>query len=202
MKVVSLVEIIIVIGLVTIAWIGGLAIIQKNHEERGEQSYTCVDSSCYKKELSTNKSFDEKNIVTVEPPIPKPEPVVVKEEVVENHYHFKELNTGLMAFAGLGAFALSIFILYKILGFGRRTFVLSKAKRKSAQIISEFDSIVDDARAYLDYNKKIVEQMTFNRLLVEINQGNPSVSQLMLSNQIMNDKLNFIERKMINDFKN
>jgi hypothetical protein len=206
-KMISILEVFIMLAIAVVCMIVAGAMVQNKHESQPEASYKCVDSSCYKKELDTSKEFDEKSIVAsnkkpVEIVEPKPEPVVVKEEVIENHYHFQELNTGLMAFAGLGGAALSFFILYKIIGFGRTSFVLAKAKKKSNQLLAEFDNVVDDVKRSIDYNKKIVEQVAFNNLLLQINKNNPAVSPLIVSNQMMKDKLIFIERKILNDFKN
>jgi hypothetical protein len=206
-KLISILEVFIMLAIAVGFMIGAGVVAQNKHESKPEASYKCVDSSCYKKELDTSKEFDEKSIVAInKKPVeivePKPESVVVKEDVIENHYHFQELNTGLMAFAGLGGAALIFFILYKIIGFGRTSFVLAKAKKKSNQLLAEFDNVVDDVKRSIEYNKKIVEQVAFNNLLLQINKNNPSVSPLIVSNQMMKDKLIFIERKILNDFKN
>ena len=208
-KMISILEVFIMLAITVGCMIGAGAMVQNKYESQPEASYKCVDSSCYKKELDTSKEFDEKPIVAInKKPLeivkPKSEnvPVVMKEEIVENHYHFQELNTGLMAFAGLGGAALIFFILYKIIGFGRTSFVLAKAKKKSNQLLAEFDNVVDDVKRSIDYNKKIVEQVAFNNLLLQINKNNPAVSPLIVSNQMMKDKLIFIERKILNDFKN
>lgn len=206
-KLISMLEVFIMLAITFVVMAGAGAMFQNKHDSQPEASYKCVDSSCYKKELDTSKKFDEKSIVAInKKPVEiverKPEPVVVKEEVIENHYHFQELNTGLMAFAGLGGAALMFFILYKIIGFGRTSFVLAKAKKKSNQLLAEFDNVVDDVKRSIEYNKKIVEQVAFNNLLLQVNKDNPSVSTLIVSNQMMKDKLIFIERKILNDFKN
>lgn len=206
-QLISIIEVFIMLIITVAVMIGAGAVLQNKQEAQPEASYKCMDSSCYKKELDTSKNFDDKSIVainkqTVEKIEKKPDPVVMKEEIIENHYHFKELNTGLMAFAGLGGAALMFFILYKIIGFGRTSFVLSKAKKKSNQLLAEFDNVVDDVKRSIEYNKKIVEQVAFNNLLLQINKNNPYVSPLIVSNQMMKDKLTFIERKILNDFKN
>lgn len=203
---VSLLEIIIMMTLCLVVAIGGSAIISEKAENRPEKTYQCVDAACYKKTLvetpvaSTKPAEPVKKELTA---LAKPKIVSeMKEETIENHYHFEELNSALMAFAGLGGAVLVFFILYKLIVLWRKSLIITNAKQKSNQILAEFDSVLDDAKKSIDYNKKVVEQVVFNNLLLEGNKGNPAISSLIVSNHMMKDKLIFIERKLLNDFKN
>lgn len=121
--------------------------------------------------------------------------------IVDNHYDLKDLNDGLLAISGVSGFALVVFIIYKGFGVGRRTIMLTIARRKSLNLISAFDLIVDDVKNCLEHNNRIIEQTYLNNLLIEVNKDNPSMNSLILSNQIMKEHYNFIERKILNDFK-
>lgn len=79
--------------------------------------------------------------------------------------------------------------------------MLSIARKRSLMLIKAFDSIVDDVKHCLEHNNKITEQIDFNNLLIQVNKENPSMNSLILSNRIMKDQYNFIERKILNDFK-
>lgn len=202
---VSLLEIIIVLTIGLFVAIGGSAIINNKAENRPEKTYQCVDAACYKKTLVETPVASNKPVEPVKKELTElaqPKIVEKKEETIENHYHFEELNSALMAFAGLGGAALVFFIFYKLIGLWRTSLVITNAKRKSNQILTEFDSVLDDAKKSIAYNKKVVEQVAFNNLLLEVNKGNPAISSLIVSNHMMKDKLIFIERKLLNDFKN
>lgn len=202
----SLLEVIIGLTFFFVVAVCGSAIISEKAENLPEKTYQCVDAACYKKTLV------EKPVARTKPaePVKKEltalaQPKIVsemKEETIENHYHFEELNSALMALAGLGGAVLVFFIFYKLIGMWRNSLIITNAKRKSNQILTEFDSVLDDAKKSIAYNKKVVEQVAFNNLLLEVNKGNPATSSLIVSNHMMKDKLIFIERKLLNDFKN
>lgn len=128
-------------------------------------------------------------------------PTPVPNIIVEQPYDLKDINDGLLAISGVGGFALVVFIIYKFFGVGRRTVMLTIARRKSLNLISAFDLIVDDVKNCLEHNNRIIEQTYLNNLLIDVNKDNPSMNSLILSNQIMKEHYNFIERKILNDFK-
>lgn len=189
-------EVLIVIMITTIGAIIGFGQIEKIAKENAAQKQHCEHVTCVD---NKSHSLDTKTLPAKPVDVVKTAPVA--NVVVENHYDLKELNDGLMAVAGLGGFALLVFIIYKCFGIGRRTLMLTIARKKSLILISAFDSIIDDLKHCLEHNNKIMEQTCLNNLLIEVNKGNPSMNCLILSNQIMKDQYNFIERKILNDFK-
>lgn len=189
-------QIIIAILITTIVSIAGFGQIERLARENAAKARHCENVSCVD---DKSKTIDPK-ILAVNPiDVVKTAPVT--NVVVENHYDLKELNDGLMALSGLGGFALFVFIIYKCFGVGRRTLMLSIARKRSLMLIKAFDSIVDDVKHCLEHNNKITEQIDFNNLLIQVNKENPSMNSLILSNRIMKDQYNFIERKILNDFK-
>lgn len=189
-------QIIIAILITTIVSIAGFGQIERLARENAAKARHCENVSCVD---DKSKTIDPK-ILAVKPiDVVKTAPVT--NVVVENHYDLKELNDGLMALSGLGGFALFVFIIYKCFGVGRRTLMLSIARKRSLMLIKAFDSIVDDVKHCLEHNNKITEQIDFNNLLIQVNKENPSMNSLILSNRIMKDQYNFIERKILNDFK-
>lgn len=189
-------QIIIAILITTIVSIAGFGQIERLARENAAKARHCENVSCVD---DKSKTIDPK-ILAVKPiDVLKTAPVT--NVVVENHYDLKELNDGLMALSGLGGFALFVFIIYKCFGVGRRTLMLSIARKRSLMLIKAFDSIVDDVKHCLEHNNKITEQIDFNNLLIQVNKENPSMNSLILSNRIMKDQYNFIERKILNDFK-
>jgi len=189
-------QIIIAILITTIVSIAGFGQIERLARENAAKARHCENVSCVD---DKSKTIDPK-ILAVKP-IDFVKTAPVTNVVVENHYDLKELNDGLMALSGLGGFALFVFIIYKCFGVGRRTLMLSIARKRSLMLIKAFDSIVDDVKHCLEHNNKITEQIDFNNLLIQVNKENPSMNSLILSNRIMKDQYNFIERKILNDFK-
>lgn len=189
-------QIIIAILITTIVSIAGFGQIERLARENAAKAKHCENVSCVD---DKSKTIDSQ-ILTVKP-IDVVKTTPVKNVVVENHYDLKDLNDGLMALSGLGGFALLVFIIYKCFGVGRRTLMLSIARKRSLMLIKAFDSIVDDVKHCLEHNNKITEQIDFNNLLIQVNKENPSMNSLILSNRIMMDQYNFIERKILNDFK-
>lgn len=189
-------EVCIAMTITTIVAIFGFGQMEKQAKLNAEEKYRCEHVTCVD---NRSHSLDTKTLPAK--PVDVVETESVTNLVVENHYDLKELNDGLMAVSGLGGFALLVFIIYKCFGVGRRTLMLSVARKRSLILISAFDSIIDDVKHCLDHNNRIMEQTSLNNLLIEVNKGNPSMNCLILSNQIMKDQYNFIERKILNDFK-
>jgi hypothetical protein len=189
-------EVVIAMMITAIVSIIGFGQIEKISKEKAAQEHHCEHGTCV-----DNKSHSLETKTLPAKPVDVVNTAPVTSVVVEKHYDLKELNDGLMAVAGLGGFALLVFIIYKCFGIGRRTLMLTIARKKSIILISAFDSIIDDVKHCLEHNNKIMEQTCLNNLLIELNKENPSMNCLILSNQIMKDQYNFIERKILNDFK-
>lgn len=189
-------QIIIAILITTIVSIAGFGHIDRLARENAAKAKHCENLSC----VDDKSKTIEPQILTVKPiDVVKTTPVT--NVVVEKSYDLKDINDGLLAISGVGGFALVVFIIYKCFGGGRRTIMLSIARRRSLNLISAFDSMVDDVKHCLEHNNRIIEQTYLNDLLIEINKDNPSMNSLILSNQIMKEHYNFIERKILNDFK-
>lgn len=189
-------QVFMAILITTIIAIAGFGQIDRLARENAAQANHCENVSCVDNKSKTTNP----EILSVKPvDVVKTTPVT--NLVIENHYELKELNNGLMAIAGLGGFALFVFIIYKCFSMSRRSLMISIARKRSRILIEAFDSIIDDIKHCLEHNNRITEQIEFNNLLIQVNKENPSMNPLILSNQIMKDQYNFIERKILNDFK-
>lgn len=130
---------------------------------------------------------------------PPPAPVI---EQTENHYHFEDLNTGLMY---LGSVVLTMFgLFYAFKGAGKLmvTLTIKKAIKNSKLILEAFSNDVNDHTTYLDYSRKYNDQLSLNRLIIEQYNNNYYAGELKIHNEHLSRNLSFIERMFVADMNN
>lgn len=167
----------------------------------------------YRRQPKQNKDFKLTPVVNpemrTEPIQPvEPEPVVVTPppapviEQTENHYHFEDLNTGLMY---LGSVVLTIFgLFYSFKGAGKLmvTLTIKKAIKNSKLILENFSNDVNDHTTYLDYSRKYNDQLSLNKLIIEQYNNNYYAGELKIHNEHLSRNLSFIERMFVADMNN
>lgn len=167
----------------------------------------------YRRQPKQNKDFKLTPVVNpemrTEPIQPvAPEPVVVTPppapviEQTENHYHFEDLNTGLMY---LGSVVLTIFgLFYTFKGAGKLmvTLTIKKAIKNSKLILKSFTNDVNDHATYLDYSRQYNDQLSLNKLIIEQYSNNYYAGELKIYNEHLSRNLSFIERMFVADMSN
>lgn len=136
--------------------------------------------------------------VAPEPVVATPTPAPVIEQT-ENHYHFEDLNTGLIY---LGSVVLTMFgLFYAFKGASKLmvTMTIKKAIKNSKLIQEAFSNDVNDHTTYLDYSRKYNDQLSLNRLIIEQYNNNYYAGELKIHNEHLLRNLSFIERMFVAD---
>lgn len=125
---------------------------------------------------------------------PTPAPII---EQTENHYHFEDLNTGLIY---LGSVVLAVFgLFYSFKGLGKlvTTLTIKKAIKNSKLIMEAFTKDVNNINTYLDYSRKHNDQLSLNKLIIEQYNNNYYARELKIYNEHLSGNLSFIERMFV-----
>jgi len=167
----------------------------------------------YRRQPKQNKDFKLMPVVNpemrTEPIQPvAPEPVVVTPppapiiEQTENHYHFEDLNTGLMYLGSIVLTMFSLFYAFKGAGKLMVTLTIKKAIKNSKFIQEAFSNDVNDHTTYLDYSRKYNDQLSLNRLIIDRYNDNYYAGELKIHTEHLASSLSFIERMFVADMNN
>lgn len=167
----------------------------------------------YRRQPKQNKDFKLMPVVNpemrTEPIQPvAPEPVVVTPppapviEQTENHYHFEDLNTGLMYLGSVILTMFSLFYAFKGAGKLMVTFTIKKAIKNSKLIQKAFSNDVNDHTTYLDYSRKYNDQLSLNRLIIDRYNDNYYAGELKIHTEHLASNLSFIERMFVAEMSN
>jgi competence protein ComGC len=138
------------------------------------------------------------------PPVVKPvvvAPAPVIEQITENHYHFEALIT---AFKYIGFSILGIFTVFssiKSFSLIKKYFHVRKATKESKKILDNFDNEFEENKNYLAFIRKISDQVLVNSVLIDNRKNKDTVLSLIVTNENLKDRLNFLENNFIRTMK-
>lgn len=165
------------------------------------------------KGLDTQKSSITKLSPVISPAMNKepikpiaPEPVVtpVPQSIIEqneNHYHFEDLNSGITYLATILLVIFLLFCSFKGLGKIVNNLAVKKAIKLSQQILSSFESDINNSNTYLEYSKKIMAQLSFNRIVFEQHKTSNHIPALTVVHEQLLSNLQFAERSLVTDMR-
>lgn len=140
------------------------------------------------------------------PPVVKPvvvaaAPAPVIEQITENHYHFEALIT---AFKYIGFSILGIFTVFssiKSFSLIKKYFHVRKATKESKKILDNFDNEFEENKNYLAFIRKISDQVLVNSVLIDNRKNKDTVLSLIVTNENLKDRLNFLENNFVKIMK-
>lgn len=146
--------------------------------------------------LPAQNAYSEYNNKAI---ISKPEPVI--EKITENHYHFEALLT-ISKYIGFGILGLfTIFTSIKSISLLKKYLLVKAATKNSKKILVKFDNEFEDNKNYLSFIRKISDQVVLNSVLIDNRKNKESVLDLIVTNENLKDKLNFLENNFVKTMK-
>lgn len=143
--------------------------------------------------------FSKPRVDLPQPVAEKSNPVI--EKITENHYHFEALITiskyigvGILGFFALFASIKSILLLKKY-------FIVRSATKNSKKILDKFDNEFEENKNYLSFIRKISDQVLVNSVLIDNRKNKETVLSLIVTNENLKDRLNFLENNFVKTMK-
>lgn len=134
-----------------------------------------------------------------QPAVEKPEPVI--EQITENHYHFEALLT-VSKYIGVSILAIfAFFSSIKSILLLKKYFTVRSATKNSKQILDKFDNEFEENKNYLAFIRKISDQVLVNSVLIDNRKNKETVLNLIVTNENLKDKLNFLESNFVKTMK-
>ena len=136
---------------------------------------------------------------TISKPVVAAVPVV--KQVTENHYHFEALLT-VSKYIGVSILAIfAFFSSIKSILLLKKYFTVRSATKNSKQILDKFDNEFEENKNYLAFIRKISDQVLVNSVLIDNRKNKETVLNLIVTNENLKDKLNFLESNFVKTMK-
>jgi len=227
-KGITIIEILTVTTMVLFVIFGSLFTVKKGHEARleGEKTFVkrVMDSGGDPYKLSPNisltrieqyiKEINKEKEIAGEPvksqlssqsimktPVETIVATPVINQITEKHYHFEALIT---AFKYIGFSILGIFtVFFSIISFSliRKYLHVIKATKESKKILDKFDNEFEENKNYLSFIRKMSEQVILNSVLIDNRKNKETVLSLIVTNEILKERLNFLENNFVKIMK-
>lgn len=140
------------------------------------------------------------SVIKMVQPVDQVKPTVI-EQVTENHYHFEALIT-VLKYIGFGLLGvLTVFSSIKSLSLLKKYWIVRSATKESKKILNKFDNEFEENKNYLSFIRKISDQVIVNSILIDNRKNKETVVNLIVTNENLKDRLNFLESNFVKTMK-